>query len=351
MHDRRLLAFFHRALALTLALPAAACGGSTEPTIPGPGPDGGVNGDASIPQTQCDWSVVSRATCTWSYDFTGDAMMCAGFTGIGTAAQCASVCGNNSEGVAAQSCQILGGNSPGLELICTVNKSPMCGNTPCCNGGRRTEYFAALGFGLPPPGRELGAHFARVACMEASSVVAFRILRDELVTHGAPKRLVRAVSRAIRDEMRHVRQTAALARRFGEEPIAPVPHAVRPPRSLAAMALDNAVEGCVRETYSALECAWQAEVAVDPVVRATMKRIARDEMRHLALSWAVHAWAVGRLDAATREKIEAAQREEIAQLRRELASDPHEALVERGGLPRAFQSEALLGAIAERMAA
>ena len=102
----------------------------------------------------------------------------------------------------------------------------------------------------------MGSHFARAACLEAAAVDAFRWLRDELVAQ-APKRLVRAASRAIRDEMRHVRVTSALARRFGEEaitPPAPPPRVVRP---LLRLALDNAVEGCVRETYSALECLWQ----------------------------------------------------------------------------------------------
>jgi hypothetical protein len=348
MYDRHLLSFFRRALTLTLALPA--CGGATTPTVGGGGDAGGA--ESGLPQTHCDWSEASQSTCNWSLDFTGDPVMCAGFSGVGTAAQCAAVCGKNSEGIAADTCQVLTGDlSQQAVLNCSVHTGPTCGSTPCCNGGRRTAYFASLGFGLPPVGRELGMHFARVACMEASSVEAFRILRDELVAHGAPRRLVRAASRAMRDEMRHVRQTSALARRFGEEPIAPVASPPRALRSLASMALDNAVEGTIRETYSALECAWQAEVAVDPVVRATMKRIARDELRHLALSWAVHAWVVTRLDGATRAHIEAARRAELAELRRELAADPHESLVVTGGLPRAFQSRALLSAIETRAAA
>jgi hypothetical protein len=187
--------------------------------------------------------------------------------------------------------------------------------------------------------------------MEAGSVEAFRLLRDELIAHGAPRRLVRAAMRAIRDELRHVRQTSALARRFGEKPVAPRPSPPRAPRSLEEVALENAVEGCVRETYSALECAWQAETAADPVVRATMARIARDEMRHLELSWAVNAWARGRLDAAARARVERAQRAEVDEMLRELALDPNEDVMRAGGLPRAAQSRALVGAIAARIAA
>ncbi|HEY8040510.1 MAG TPA: ferritin-like domain-containing protein [Polyangiaceae bacterium] len=355
MRNRQCIAFFERAVLLALALPG--CGGATATGEDGgvPSPDAAGDGAITLPQTACDWQEVSVTAngCSWSLSFQGDPVVCAGFVGNGTPAQCAAVCGDNSAGFPAGQCFVASPGDAGLaSLGCTVTTGNVCApSPPCCNGGRRTDFFAALGFGPPPAGREVGSHFARVACMEASSVEAFRMLRDELAAHGAPRRLVRAASRAIRDELRHVRQTSALARRFGEKPIAPVPAPPRPLRSLGAMALDNAVEGCVRETYSALECAWQAEAAADPVVRATMKRITRDEMRHLALSWAVHSWAMGRLDAATRGRIASAQRDEIAGLVRELATDPHPSLVRAAGLPRSHHSRALLAAVAERAAA
>jgi hypothetical protein len=187
--------------------------------------------------------------------------------------------------------------------------------------------------------------------MEAGSIDAFRTMRDELAAHGAPRRLVRAASRAMRDEMRHVRQTSALARRYGEQPLSPPPPPPRARRSLEEMATENAVEGCVRETYSALECLWQAETAADPVVRATMKRIARDEMRHLALAWAVHDWARGKLSASARGRLHTAQREAVATLLGEVSQDPHRSLVKKGGLPEGHQSRALISAIEARLAA
>lgn len=360
MRDRRDLAFFRNALFLVLAAPA--CGTKTE-LLPGAGPDdastqapdaiSNVNG---IPQTPCDWSLKVRSPCSWQYSFAGDPVACTGFPGEGTPAQCAAVCGDNPEGIAADTCVTGFEAQGGGYLDCSVHTGSTCnpshgGSSGCCNGGRRTDYFASLGFGPPRPGREVGTHFARAACMEASSVEAFRMLRGELVAYGAPRRLVKAAERAIRDEQRHVRQTAALARRFGEEPVAYVAPRHRRLRSLDEMALDNASEGCVRETYSALECAWQAEVAADPVVRATMRRIARDELRHLALSWAVHRWVTGKLGAPARARLAAAQQGELASLRRELTCDPHESLVRAAGLPRSRQSGALLDAIAARAAA
>jgi hypothetical protein len=110
----------------------------------------------------------------------------------------------------------------------------------------------------------------------------------------------------------------------------------------------------VRETYSALECLWQAHAATDLVVRATMIRIARDEMRHLALSWAVHSWAVSRLGREARRRVRDAQRDEIRKLSGELGEDPAPPLIGTGGLPRAPQSRALVAVIAaevERAAA
>jgi hypothetical protein len=46
-----------------------------------------------------------------------------------------------------------------------------------------------------------------------------------------------------------------------------------------------------------------------------------------------------------------AQRAEIAEMQTELAQDPHGSLVREAGLPRAFQSRALLASIARGLAA
>jgi hypothetical protein len=359
MARRSTLSYFRQALVVALAA-VPACGGATE-TLGGPGGDDAGSSDAShatdgaLPGTPCHWASVPVAcggcnpSCIWEYSFQGDPATCAGFTGSGTAAQCAAICGKDVYGDPANGCSVTVTATGAGTLSCSMTGGTYC--TPTLNGGRRPEYFASLGFGPAPRGRELGAHFARAACMEAASVEAFRQLRDELIAFRAPRRLVRAAARAMRDEIRHVRQTSALARRFGEEPIAPRPLPPRAHRTFEAMARENAVEGCVRETYSALECAWQGAVAADPVVRATMKRIARDEMRHLELSWAVHAWVVGRLDAAARARVAGAQRAEVAALLGELTRDPPAPLLRAGGIPRATQSHALVGAIAARLAA
>jgi len=165
--------------------------------------------------------------------------------------------------------------------------------------------------GLVMPDRASGApvaaYFAEVARLEAASVPAFRHLRMELLAHGAPRRLVRAAERAARDEIRHARMTASLARRYGG---LPVPHRVEslPVRDLETIAVENAVEGCVRETFGALVATWQGIAAEDPLVRAAMARIARDETRHAALAFQINEWLMTRLDSSARARVRYARR-------------------------------------------
>src|SRR5260221_14585061 len=111
--------------------------------------------------------------------------------------------------------------------------------------------------------------------------------------------------RAARDELRHARAARAMGRRFGGT-YAPPRATTQPHRSLVAIAIENAREGCVRETFGALTAAYQAAKARDPQVRATMGRIARDEIRHAALSWQLDHWLVSRLDRRGREEVASA---------------------------------------------
>jgi hypothetical protein len=51
--------------------------------------------------------------------------------------------------------------------------------------------------------------------------------------------------------------TADLARRHGVAPL-PIKVGAFPARSLEDLAVENATEGCVRETYGALLALWQS---------------------------------------------------------------------------------------------
>ena len=211
--------------------------------------------------------------------------------------------------------------------------------------GRRPEGLVSDG---AVPGRvsELGAMFARMAHLEAASVPAFERLAEELAALGAPAHLVRAARRAAAEEVRHAEAMGALALRHG----APLPAVVvEPPRPrpLAALARENAVEGCVRETFGALLAGWQARTARDAEVRHTLARIAPDELRHAELSWALDAWAQRHLSAAEREQLLAARAEALRTLTREVEeSTPGEEAVRLAGLPSREDARALVRGLA-----
>ncbi|MDC3981048.1 ferritin-like domain-containing protein [Polyangium jinanense] len=186
----------------------------------------------------------------------------------------------------------------------------------------------------------VGAYLASVAHLEAASVDAFEALAAELVHHGAPRALIERADIARRDEVRHARVMRRLASRHGGQFRAPSV-AKQAPRSLEAIALDNAVEGCVRETFGVLVGMWQARAAKDPAVRRAMHRIALDEARHASLAWAIDEWIRPRLDAAARERVEAARRNtlEIVAAEARAGNDPE--LVSTLGLPDAPAGERL----------
>jgi hypothetical protein len=188
----------------------------------------------------------------------------------------------------------------------------------------------------------LGHFFAGVSHLEAASVRAFGVLEGELRRLGAPAELVRAARRSAGDEVRHARVTARIARRHGAEP--PALRVVARPRarSFAAIAVENAVEGCVRETFGALVAAWQAAHAGDRRIARTMARIAADETRHAALAWAVAGWMEPRLDERSRRAVVAARRRAVRTLFREVRAPLPPVLVVRAGLPSAARAGALL---------
>ena len=210
----------------------------------------------------------------------------------------------------------------------------------CTAGGRRPAGLVRASFS--PAASALGDYFARAAHLEAASVDAFRTLRRELVLFGAPRTLVRAAAKSARDEVRHARVTARLARRHGGSPVAPrVSRPARAKRSLEEVALENMVEGCVRETFGALVASHQASRATDATIAAVMERIAQDETRHAALSWAVARFLDTRLDVAARDRVDHARRAAIAALRSEIDFEPAAPLADAAGLPRASRSRML----------
>jgi len=72
-----------------------------------------------------------------------------------------------------------------------------------------------------------------------------------------------------------------------------------------------------------------------------MKRIARDETRHEALSWSIDAWAMNRLDRAARARVDSAREQAARTL---VDTDPSRASVSfagSAGLPSSAEQRAL----------
>lgn len=198
------------------------------------------------------------------------------------------------------------------------------------------------------PSSAVGRFFTEVAELEAAAVTAFAQLGDELAVHGAPGSLRGWAARSRRDEIRHARQTAALARRHGGRPV--MPRVSRwQPRSLTEVAVDNATEGCIRETYGALVAHVQARRAQDPAVRRVLRRIAADETRHAALSWELHLWVQQRLSPSQRGVVKRRTGEALERLQHELTTEQAEAVHRVAGMPRPDQARVLFAGLRRQL--
>lgn len=186
-----------------------------------------------------------------------------------------------------------------------------CSNQ-CLGVGRRPA-----GLVVPPlPGASgLGGWLAQAAHLEAAAVPAFAHLERELAAHRAPERLIAGARRARIDEQRHAQIMGDLARARGAR-IARLEVEPRPVRPLDEVALDNAVEGCVRERLGAVTLARQARQTPDPALSSLLTGIAADEARHARLSYAIDAWSARLLPPAARARVAAARKRELAALGR-----------------------------------
>jgi len=210
---------------------------------------------------------------------------------------------------------------------------------PCV--GRRPE-----GLREPKASRAnpLGDYYASIAYLEAAAVLAFEVMESELARFGAPAHLRAGVRRARCDEQRHAKQMADFAKRWdGSVPPAEVTAPIA--RSVLDAALENAVEGCVREAWGALSAHYQAATARDPEARRLWRGIAADESEHAELSLAVHEWYLSQLAPDERALVESAIQRARLELRVELASagDPDAAVIYGAGVPDPARAAALFG--------
>ncbi|MBK7402526.1 MAG: hypothetical protein IPJ34_41430 [Myxococcales bacterium] len=185
----------------------------------------------------------------------------------------------------------------GISVVCVFES-----NTCSQAAGRRPAGFREIAVRASTA---LGAHLSAMAVLEAASVAAFVALARDLEAHGAPRRLVRAARAAARDELRHAATMTRLAEEHGA--VVPALLASAPaPRTLFELARDNAVEGCVGETFAALLATHEAAHAEPAELRPVLAAIARDETEHAVLAHEIHAWARTRLPARSFRHVRAA---------------------------------------------
>jgi len=160
-------------------------------------------------------------------------------------------------------------------------------------------------------GESIGSFLSAAAEFEAASVHAFWQLAAELEAHGLPGDAARD---GAYDEVRHARETTKLALSHGWLPPLPRIVPLAEPRSLEAIAIDNAFEGCGRELFGSVINAWQAEHAQDARVRALMRDIAPDERQHAAFSMSLAETLRPRLPLAARRRVREAQERALSSM-------------------------------------
>jgi len=265
----------------------------------------------------------TRPCVSWTFDLVGSASASACLSET-----CAEICGTS---------ELSGCNgyddSTGGHITCGFDCIQSSGTS-----GRRPEGLSDA----RATGPDAVARFlAQTAYLEAASVDAFDRLAFELEAHGAPEGLRAGARRAAQDEIRHARVTKNLAERAGAR-VPRVRVERRSVRPLEDIAIENAVEGCVRETYGAAVAMIQAERSGDVRIRRAMKRISRDESRHAELSWQVAQWLSPKLNAESRRRVREAQAKAVAALVRDARHEPDARLTERLGVPGASQASAVL---------
>ena len=192
----------------------------------------------------------------------------------------------------------------------------------------------------------VGTWLADAAHAESVSWMALRAVERELLAHDAPEPLARGARRIAAAALHNAAVLESMALRWGVRPRQPkvVSIAVRP---LDALAAENAGQGCVRETWAALEAQYQSLYARDPVIRRTMRRIATDGLRHAEFSWSVDSWASRRLGPQGRDRVAQARAQAVADVLEALSVERERCLCIEAGLPTAATARGLAQALAE----
>lgn len=155
--------------------------------------------------------------------------------------------------------------------------------------------MVALGLELPEPVRQLvGDAWAARTHVEEIAAVQFARMAEGFETLKAPPKLAEVARAAVADESRHRALCADLALAYGVDPgsraEAPwlAPGGLPPFETHVYAAVAHC---CVAETESVATLTQLVRQAGPQEVRQALVEIARDEVEHAQLGWAVLAWA------------------------------------------------------------
>jgi len=162
-----------------------------------------------------------------------------------------------------------------------------------------------------PTRRALAALWLHDAQKEHASVPAFSRISWMLAAVGAPADLMEWSHRAALEEIEHTRLCFALAAGYGGKS-----HSVQAMPDLllggldasadpiVTLATESLSDGCQLEDYNADVARACALACEEPVTRAVLQRIAREERSHADFSWALLKWLLERSPEKVRPAIE-----------------------------------------------
>jgi hypothetical protein len=156
--------------------------------------------------------------------------------------------------------------------------------------------------GLDPATRgALEALWLHDAQKEHASVPAFARISWLLAAVGAPAELLAWSHRAALEEIDHTRRCFALAAGYAgrSHSVEPMPELLLGGLDLrgdprAVLAAESLSDGCQLEDFNADVAAECARVCQEPVTRAVLEQIAREERSHAEFSWALLEWLLRR---------------------------------------------------------
>ena len=205
-------------------------------------------------------------------------------------------------------------NDSGMSDTGNTQDTTVVGTVTCSGDG---AYYCEgrRPLGLEEKTDETIGYFAQSAYLEAVSVIAFAQLSKQLKEWNAPKEYIDRCLSALKDEIAHAQIMSKLAEQRNE----PIPRITfkNHKHTLLEEAIHNASEGCIFETWAALEAMLKAKLAATEPLREVYSKIAEDEIRHAQLSWDLHTWFMSQLSNEHQEQVKAEQLKSLELLKQE----------------------------------